>query len=60
MGKKKKVNEQPVIVLPEKQPLEEPPSEEDIVISEEDIDKIPDEEPEETPPYEPPPAGEGP
>ncbi len=60
MEKKKKVNKQPAIALPEKHPLEEPPAEPDIPISEEDLDNLPDEEIEETPPYEPPPEGEGP
>jgi hypothetical protein len=61
MEKKKKTIKQPVIVLPEKHPLEEPPAEpDDSVISEEDLDKIPDEEEEEVPPYEPPVPGEGP
>lgn len=60
MEKKKKVNKQPVIALPEKHPLEEPTVEPDTAISEEDLDKIPDEEMEETPPYETPPEGEGP
>jgi hypothetical protein len=60
MEKKKTVNKQPSIVLPEKHPLEEPPAEPDIAISEEDLDSLPDEEIEETLPYEPPPEGEGP
>lgn len=59
MDKKKKIIKQPVITLPEKHRLEEPPVD-DSVISEEDLDKIPDEEEEEVPPYEPPVPGEGP
>lgn len=61
MEKKKKVNKQPVIALPEKHPLEKPPVEpEESDISEEDLDKIPDEEADETIPDEPPVPGEGP
>jgi hypothetical protein len=61
MAKKKK-HEDPKTVLPEKHPLERVPEDsEEVVISEEDLDKIPDEEEEESaPPDTPPVPGEGP
>ena len=40
--------------------MEEPPEPEETIISEEDLDKIPDEEQEAPPPYELPAPGEGP
>ena len=61
MTKKKKEQDKPCeIFLTEKHPMEEPPEPEETIISEEDLDKIPDEEQEAPPPYELPAPGEGP
>jgi hypothetical protein len=48
------------LLAEEKHPLEEPPETENIIVAEEDLDKIPSEDPGETPLYEPAEPGEGP
>jgi len=61
MKKKKETGKASGMPLPEKHPMKEPSVEsEETIISEEELDKIPDEEQEEKPPYEPPAPGEGP
>jgi len=62
MIKKKRREEKLPVVPPEKHPLEQlPEMENEPILSEEDLDKIPgEEEEEENPKYEPPPPGEGP